>query len=87
MGDRMGKRTPTIWDGLSVEERDALIANCRPGDPAADALGLVEDWANLDALGPAALDDARQIALDFAALIADGAERVVVRDMTPGRAE
>ena len=87
----MGKRTPkppSVWAGLSVAERDALVRSCRPGDPAADALGLVDDdWSNLDDLGEGAMEDARRIALDFAALIADGAERVVVRDNTPRSGE
>lgn len=76
---------PVNWDALTVEERDALVRSCRAGDEVAAALGLVDpDWDDLDVLGPGAAEDLRQIVADFGALIAAGADRVVVRDNAQG---
>ena len=80
----MNEPATPAWRDMSVDERDRLVLSCRPGDPIASALGLADPgWANLDDLGEDALEDARQIAIDFASLVADGAERVVVRDSAP----
>jgi hypothetical protein len=74
------------WAALTVEERDRLVRTCRAGrDPVAAALGLDDpDWDDLDDLGPGAVEDLRQIVADFGALIADGGERLTVRDTLAG---